>query len=297
MSSDAPAPPGELKPTPDHLSFSQITKLSMRYDSSCPRAWAYGKLIGLPYTPSKSMILGSALDQAVQVYFSRLLCGDSSQVAHVMGLESLERFFDTVAEWPADADKGAHLIMMSGAYTTFVEEYAMTAQVVAVQRPHEFFVRTADGERKVIGFSDWIEADGTIVDLKFSGSAHWDGFGVWREDWCARVHDQLTSYYMGRLSDERAGKPDGVAPVVPRGRVVCVVASLNRKSPVVKHRDFDLTTIDVAALADAAREADLTARADYHPMRPGPACGWCSYVDRCRSDNARLSTRTLELSA
>jgi MoaA/NifB/PqqE/SkfB family radical SAM enzyme len=100
---------------------------------------------------------------------------------------------------------------------------------------------------------------------------------------------------MGRVYAERAGVLDATAPIVPRGRVVVVHAQINRKEPVVKSLDFEFTDELVKEIADAVREADEIANSDFQPPSPGPACQYCDYRDRCRSDLAATVVSTTAL--
>lgn len=280
---------------PKHLSFSQMTKLSSRYERACPRSWAYNKRFGLPGGFGNGMILGRALDEAVQSFFGRRQFADRAGDAFAAALPVIAETIMSGQWTEQKRPRKDYVEMMENAFHAFVEVYRDLLPA-SIQRDHVYEVATPRGRRRMVGYSDWIDADGTINDLKYSGSARWNADGDWYPEYVATVRDQICTYYMGRVYAERVGVLDATAPVVPRGRVVVVHAQINRKEPVVKSLDFEFTDELVGEIADAVREADAIAASDYQPPRPGPACQWCAYVERCQSDLAATVTSTTVLS-
>jgi hypothetical protein len=279
---------------PRHLSFSQITKLSSRYERSCPRQWAYNKRFGIPGGFGNGMILGRALDEAVQSFFGRRQFADNAEVAAAAALPVIAETIMS-GEWTDQKrPREDYVEMMERAFAAFVDAYR-DLRPASIQRDHVYEVAVPGGRRRMVGYSDWIDADGTINDLKYSGSARWNADGEWYPEYVAQVRDQICTYYMGRVYAEHAGVLDATAPVIPHGRVVVVHAAINRKDPVVKSLDFEFTDELVSEIADAVREADAIASSDYQPPRPGPACQWCAYVARCQSDLAATVTSTTAL--
>ena len=287
-----------LLEVPTYLSFSQLTKLSSRYRNACPRAWAYNKLMGLPGGVGNGMILGRSLDNAVTSFFQRRILGDTFDSAYESALREVSAAINADGngfEDNAKRERSEYVEMMERALATFADVYRDHIPA-SLQHDHVYEVRTEGfGNVRMVGYSDWIDADGVINDLKWSGAAKWDADGVWYDDYLAQVRDQICTYYMGRVYAERMGVLDATAPVVPRGRVVVVTGKVNSKTIAVKAHDFEFTDELVKEIADAVREAVEIAHADRHPARPGDMCSYCPYLERCRSDSARYTVQTAAL--
>jgi hypothetical protein len=282
-----------LLDVPNHLSFSQLTKLSTRYKNACPRAWAYNKLIGLPGGIGNGMILGRALDTAVTSFFQRRMLGDNPATA---AAGSMGEIADTIignAQWTeVKAPQQQYAEMMLTAFTAFVDKFVAVIPA-SVQHDHVYEVATPPyGNTRMVGYSDWIDEDGTIVDLKWSGAPKWNADGEWYPEYVAQVRDQICTYYMGRLYAVRAGVHDATAPLVPRGRVVVVTGKINQKSPVIRSLDFEFDDALIKEIANAVREAVEIARSPYHPAMPGSQCSFCPYAERCRDDSSRFVVAT-----
>ena len=212
-----------LLDVPNHLSFSQLTKLSTRYKSACPRAWAYNKLIGLPGGMGNGMILGRALDSAVTSFFQRRMLGDNPATAAAAAMTEIPDTIMQNAQWTEmKAPREDYVKMMLTAFTAFVDQYVAMIPA-SVQHDHVYEVSTPPfGNTRMVGYSDWIDEQGVIHDLKWSGAPKWNADGEWYPEYVAQVRDQICTYYMGRLYAVRAGVLDATAPLVPRGRVVVV---------------------------------------------------------------------------
>jgi len=285
-----------LLPVPNHFSFSQVTRLSSRYKSACPRSWAYNRLVGLPGGMGNGMILGRALDSAVTSFFQRRILGDNPAVAMAAAQPIIVEEITSNVQWVEQRHpRSDYVEMMNTAFAAFCEEYA--AHIPAsLQHDHVYEVATPPyGNTRMVGYSDWINQDGVINDLKWSGATKWDKDGTWYPDYLFQVRDQLCTYYMGRLFAERSGVLDASAPVVPRGRVIVVSGSINRKTPAIKSYEFEFDDELVAAVADATREAVAIAHGIAHPARPGDHCSFCPYLERCRKDSARFVPITAEM--
>ena len=106
----------------------------------------------------------------------------------------------------------------------------------------------------VVGYSDAILSDGTVVDWKVSRQ--------WREDWKTQVSLYHLLPYEGAM--ERL---------------------LNGPCRVVRVYNGKVAVYDFGADTDAAeeyvRQAWETLRAEKHPMTPGQHCGWCSVREEC----------------
>lgn len=192
--------PQELPARPSHLSFSQITKLHPRYAYSCARSWAYDKLLGLDGGAGTfSMRVGSAVDEAAQVAALGLASG--------LDAVDMEGYVDDAATREAEArDLPEAYIRVARECASAVLGYLANRPLAGVQVPLAFSVRRASAPpQRVIGFADWIDADGVVVDLKYVGSPPWRA-GEWDADWVARYRDQQTLYAMGRIEAQRRSK-------------------------------------------------------------------------------------------
>jgi hypothetical protein len=307
----------EIKPPPEHLSYSQITSLSGAYKYSCSRKWAYEKLLGVPWVSSGALICGSSFDLGANTFFE----GRMGLLANVNA--------DDLDDCLASGIKAAHVsldalietetfrVPMTGTQASQYKEalrlgltaFAMAnreTKVGAVQTRHEF---TVNG-RTVIGFSDRIDADGTIVDHKWSGSARWDKDGNWDMGWINEKRDQLAIYWLSRMAEYRRWlkeprettqdsngeeQPQFGPPVEPAGKIVVVYMRANSKTPQVKEYKMEFTNEDKERVLGIILEADAIAKSGRYPARPGDACGFCSSVDRCRTDSLRADPSFADL--
>jgi hypothetical protein len=163
----------------------------------------------------------------------------------------------------------------------------------SVQEQHEWICPSDDGDIRVIGFSDWI-VNGEICDLKFRGRAPWNNVGEWDQTFVLPVVDQLHHYYFGRLY---AAKRDNLPEPPDRGRVVVMVYSSSRRNPEIREYSVTLSRDLYPEIAASVIEAHGAQVSATHPPRPGAACEWCPYVERCRIDSARYAVRTDLLAA
>lgn len=290
---------------PDHLSFSQITALSKRYARSCPRSWAYDKLLEARRVskPAPGMLVGLIVDRSIQAYWGSRLVGHKPELVRSITFGEANKQVQKVADQWREPAKSAQYVTIAMECLEALYEYVsqINGLPLGVQTQHKWLCDNGVEDTKitVIGNSDWIESDGTIVDLKYSGRASWNSEGVWNPGWVQRVTDQLFHYYLGRrwqvyqVNQQRRalGQPELEVPAA-KGKIVCITHALNRKSPEVRdyHIDFDLTMYQ--EIADSVREAWNAQHAEAHPPRPGDACDFCPYVARCQRDNERYAVPT-----
>lgn len=283
-----------VHPRPDHLSYGQVTKLSSVYSLSCPRQWAYARLMGLPARKGDGLQYGSALDAGATAYQEARVKGKPHDFARRCGMTATQGSLQA-SSLPANLDRQ----FVVDAFLVLADWLDANSSAEAVQTEHEFTVWGSDGEViKVVGRSDWIEAGGRIVDLKWSGQNRWTGTEddtAWNQDWLRAVHDQVTFYHMARLAGARRS---GAMPAAGGlGRVVVVRAGVKHKTAIVRAHDFNISAADIERCTAAIVEADEIARSDRHPARPGDACKFCAYTDRCRIDLARLAATDQEVAS
>lgn len=292
-----------LQAPPDHLSFSQVQKLHPRYGRSCPRAWAYEKLLGVPRdSGGPGLHCGSALDRGASAYLLSRLLGAPPASAWVAADDAV-RAYCAAAPWPAGTDTLAYTAKVIEGMEV-LSHYLLTAQPASIQEEHLYSVRRAPtslddyGVVPMVGYSDWIETDGTIVDLKWTGTARWSKDGTWHRAWLDEKRDQLTTYWIARMAEQAAyGDTYTPAPVTAQARLVVVYHNLKLKTPVLRTIDLTLNVGDRATMLGVIREADVIANRGQYPARPGAACERCPHLDRCRDDNARLEPNVTELAA
>jgi len=296
----------ELRKTPKHTSFSQLMKLMPTYRYACPRQYAYGYLAGLPQTSSISLVLGNALDGAMNLWNTSLIKARRGEKIHNMTVEELadvgvtildqeigtRTFSRPVTEAQRDmaADMARKIIIA-------VVQHEVGRTPAAVQTRHEYWVPSSTAEPAsdgtfddddlvhMVGFSDKIEDDGVIVDYKVTGRAPW-GENGWgdnneRAQWIAEKNDQVGSYWISRLAEQRRGEPQTI-PVVPRGRLTVAYAKIDMKEPKVASLDLTFTAGDIWRILTEIQAGDAIKREGRFPARPGEACSFCSFVVQCR---------------
>jgi hypothetical protein len=289
----APAAPRVLVDRPAHLSWSQVAKLATGISEyGCPAQWGYSYRLGLPFVSSPAIATGTAIDAGLNAFFAARMAGkdlaEATSLADDACSAGWRKAVDTGNfDEPLSPEKDAAYLLTARNGLAVAITAHQDVIPAALQTRHTYTVRSLDGTRirEVIGFSDRIDQDGTIVDHKASGSVRWDGDGVWHEDWIRERRGQLATYYVSRLAEQARGEAL-VAPVIPRGRLTVIYCSLRLKTPQVRSLDIDLTDEDVERVLAAVREADVLAAGEHLPVRPGKSCGFCSFVARCRDDQA-----------
>lgn len=289
----------ELRPYNRRLSHSQMSTLHPDNQWSCPRQWSYSTLMKLPRHPSAAICVGRMLDEAATRFWIEWIEGKDFLDA-VMSAESAAHQEGLASEWPS-GDVGARKTAVIEAVEPlcrFLQDNCLPPSVLGMQLSHEFTVRASDGALvTVAGRSDWIEvADDqppVVVDLKTTGTRRWDKNDVPDSDWLNRCREQVAVY---RLALAATGLPDGTAVSI-EGPAAIVAACIGerRKRPVFARFDFDVTQADADRVLARIVESDELARQPVHPARPGGACSFCPFVERCRSDMERLSSEDGEV--
>lgn len=206
-------------PIVDHISYSQAASANR-----CSRQWWLRYVAGVLTPASPAMVHGKAVDELLTSWLQ------DTPYTPVSTPEDVLR--DSMALW----------------------EVARHWRITSLQERHEG--RIEGVKVPVIGFSDCILEDGTIVDWKCSRA--------WREDWVT----QVSLYHLLRGTD-------GPCHVL---RVY--------KGKVTLH-EFEA---DVPMAEWYVRQAWETLSAERHPMSPGMQCAWCSVNEECRVMAALEST-------
>lgn len=297
--------PKFLLPLPAHLSYSQLSQLNTQSKYACARKWAYTYRMGLPFISSGALICGSAFDEAANVFFLKRMAGGEFAEALIQAQTTakeklLELSSTAIFREPMEQSKvNGYLNALKIGVETFCRLYSQTF-VGAIQTRHEFTVRNTDGYRRtVIGYSDRIDADGTIVDHKWSGSARWNKDGEWDMDWVREKKDQLVVYWLSRIAEFtrciKDGQPWMGPPVEPRGKLVVIHMRSGGKTATLKEFAMEFDVTDRDRVLQVIGDADLRARSGIYPARPGDACGFCSAVEQCRIDSERSDPVFTEL--
>lgn len=215
------------KPLPvvDHLSYSGASSWNR-----CPRqGWL--RYVGGVITPASApMIHGKAVDDLLSSWL-------------------VDKPPTTLLDVPEDVLRDAMALW------DMVEGW----DVVGVQVRHEGRISGVDVP--VIGYSDAILADGTVVDFKCSRMNR-------LPDWTI----QTSLYHL--LPSEHS--TNGVRSIIAR--------VYNGKVTVTE------LEVDVEAAAQYVRDAWETLSAPLHPATPGQSCGWCSVSAECAVLNALEAT-------
>ena len=192
----------------------------------------------------------------------------------------------------------------------------------AVQKHQTFDLSLGDVTVGVAGYSDLVTADGDVWDLKVSGSPRWtmvpdpdwvdtlawhEGMRErnpetgrmrkvpqpkapeleqWDAEYLAEKKDQLLSYFLAR-NDEAERKGLRIDPPLSgRLHLVVIYANLNLKHPQLHETVIDVDWADAQPLLIRYGQAVRMVQARRFPLRPGRHCAWCSFLDRCREDQA-----------
>lgn len=298
------APAVELHDAPEHLSYSQLAMLHQAYRYACARKWAYRYRLKLPEERTPSLAIGSAFDQAANTYFRLTIDGcDGLKAASQAGDAGLRHLDSEVEDHPDLFRHVKHEQPLEAYQALFMAGWAAflavegNARVASVQSRHIFTVGiSSDHTLPVVGYSDRLDEDGTLVDLKFSGSPRWSQDGTWHEDYVREKRDQLLIYHLARQADERRlGRPLQ-PPLNGRGRLVVIYHKLGLVTPQVRVRELDLKPEeDGQELLHKIVEAARLLAENRLPARPGDACRYCSYLARCREDEAARGRPWMEV--
>ena len=196
----------------------------------------------------------------------------------------------------------------------------------SVQKRQEFELLLGDVTVPVTGYSDLITTDGAVWDLKISGSTHWtlvddpawtDTSGwhegmkernpetgrmrkvprprapqieVWEPEYLSEKSDQLLTYWAAR-NDEAERKGERLDPPLSgRLHLVVIYANANLVAPQLHETEIAVAWEDVMPLLVRYGQATRMVQAGNFPLRPGRHCSWCSFLDRCREDQAERGT-------
>lgn len=209
-----------------HLSYSQAASANR-----CPRQWALRYLLDVKTAASPAMEHGKNVDDVVSAY-----------LANKHGLPIPPG--DTVCH-------GYEVTRDAAAVIAYMADW----EVVGVQTRHEGMIEGVGWP--VVGYSDFILADGSIWDLKVSRQ--------WRDDWVTQI--SLYSLLFNRTV---------------YGGVLRVYGG--------KVTQYNLI-VDLEAAAQYVRDAWAVTQAECHPAVPSQVCSWCSVAEECAVWNALESKR------
>lgn len=270
------------------------------YPNACPRRYAYRYVAQLPSPASAALVAGTAFDRGLRALFEARQDGLAGKAALEAAWQAAREALE--AAWPETQEPQERLIEQIALVEQAVAHFARerpTLVPAALQSEHRFAVRAPGGEVvTVVGYSDRIDPDGTITEHKWSGSPRWrngaNGSQEWEQEWAASARDQLALYWLARRAEAARGVPQP-APVVPRGRVEVLYQRRGLTEPQLRCLDFTFEPEDEARVLRALAQAWEVLRAARFPARPGPACRWCPYQERCRADEASRGLSFAEL--
>jgi len=302
----------EVHDLPEHLSYSQLTMLHPAYRYACPRKWGYRYRLGLPDEASAALLTGRAFDEAANRYFVARLQGTASPLdaaaaaierattmledalrdvpAHVLGARERPE-----PEW-VEERIAQYVGVLVSAFAAFLNVEG-EREAALIQDRHTFVLRLDERhEMPIVGYSDRVDADGTLVDHKFSGSPRWDKAGTWDADWIAERQDQLLIYWLSRAAEEKRRGEALTPPLSGLGRLVVTYHRVGLSKPQVEVKELLLSLEEGGReLLERLGEAARTAQEGRYPARPGLACRYCSYVARCREDETARGRPFFEL--
>lgn len=324
-----------LKDPPWRRSFSQLMLLHPYYRDACPAKYAYRYRTDLPEKRSWQLVLGSALDDAADRYFQLRIIGRSKEEATKAGHEAVgkrvEQDFHENPELAAEELKDfpgrdpVELYQSLGhqAFDVFLTSEGDKAAAVCQDR-HEFKIDLGDRKVTIVGYSDRIDQDGTLVDHKLSGSPRWTEIDdpdwtppedapervwnertkrwnkakkpeapkllQWEQRYLSEKSDQLLCYALSRWAEEKRRGEALDPPLNGKARLVVVYAKRSLKVPQVHSVEIDLDFDRGQELLYRFGQAERIVQAGRFPLRPGKACDFCSFVERCRADQDERGT-------
>jgi hypothetical protein len=285
--------------TGQRLSWSQIHQLAPDYELACPRQWAYQRVLRLPTTGSVAMYAGGAVDAGLTALLAarmkRRKEDRAIDLAKRAGRDRLDESLAALQEPLHEEQAAAYGQLVETAIEHFARERGRLVPA-AVQTEHAYTVRQRDGALvTVVGWSDRIDKDGVVVDHKFSGVPRWkNGGDEWDEAWVRERRDQLCLYWLARRAERKRGEGRRT-PVVPRARLEVIYAKVGLRTPQLRALELEFGPEDEERALEAVRTAYETVRDGRLPARPGPACRWCSFRDRCVDDEKRRGLAFVDL--
>lgn len=284
---------------PKQLSFSLMQQVHPAYPYACPLKMAYSRILRLPWQRTPAMAVGSALDVAANAYFELRIEGADEMAAGAkaweLGEAHLEEERLSADLFRDDRQYEAYIKLLEGAWAAFVNHEG-GADALRVQDRHEFTLRMPDGAIvPIVGYSDRIDRDGTIVDLKFSGSTRWTAEGAWNEDYVSEKRDQLLTYFLARQAVERRTGTALFPPVTGRARLVVIYHKTENKKAQHRALDMALDMSQAQPLLERYAQTWQILTEQRFPARPGRPCGFCSFVTECREDHRQRGPSFWEL--
>jgi len=185
--------------TPIRLSWTRLALLVGDYPSACPRRYAYRYVAGLPAPSGASLVAGTAFDRGLRALFEARRRGEGEEAALAAARQVAEGAL--AAGWPQTGESAERLAETLALVQEAVAYFAARRPGLvpaALQSEHRFTLREPGGEVvTVVGWSDRIDPDGTLVEHKWSGSPRWRNGPEgqeWEEGWAASARDQLALY-------------------------------------------------------------------------------------------------------
>lgn len=248
--------------------------------------------------------------------------------AHMAAAAELQHEVDTFPELTADRDADVlqHYDQLAHGCLDLLFDRMAPLTGASVQKRQEFELSLGDVMVPVTGYSDLITTDGAVWDLKVSGSTRWsmvadpdwhDDSGwheglreknpetgrmrkvpqpkapelqIWEPEYLAEKRDQLLTYWLARNDEaERTGKPLD-PPLSGRLHLVVLYASLNLVKPQLHETEIAVAWEDARPLLVRYGQAIRMVQTAQFPLRPGRHCAWCSFLERCREDQAARGT-------
>lgn len=333
---DGPVAIDRIRSWPRRMSYSQLAALHGHYEYACPRRAAYHYITRLPQQRNWPLVLGSAVDAAVSHYFNLRIVGaeDPAGQAH----QALDREIqDEVRDHPELLEQSLTPLESYGALghrsVNLVVEKMGDLEVASVQEHHTFSLSVQDDlSTEIVGWSDLVDVDGKLWDLKFSGSPRWSliddpdwkapehwepeyelnpqtgrrrrvpgqkqprapQIELWHEGWLADKKDQLLTYWLARNAEQkRRGEPID-PPLTGEAGLIVIYGSLKLKEPQLHTVDVRISLDDAEELLHRYGEAVRTVQRGAFPLRPGRHCGWCDYQEICRRDQDERGTEFMK---
>lgn len=316
----------EIRDWPETLSFSQLSTLHPAYQYSCPRRGAYKYITHLGEQRNWALALGTIVDAGWNVYWGYRITRNPIELAMDKAQGALDAELDhEVSSYPEltqeDPKLARYYAKVGHACLKLLFERFKDVEAAAVQERHYFRIRLNNMELPVVGYSDLIQSNGDIWDLKVSQSARWtykddpnfdsgdwyegkkevnpatgrrrkvpqpkpDQIEVWHADYIREKLDQMLTYWLARNDVQEVTGRTLDPPLTGKLHLAVLYAGQKIKTPQFHETEITVDYDDANALLRRYAQAGRIVEARRFPLRPGRHCSWCSFLERCREDQA-----------
>lgn len=261
----------------DHYSPSSLNTYQ-----DCPRKLHYRKVLGIPELMNENLILGSAVDKALERHFQSRMGQEVEATPHEIFRwsvqNSLKHHKDELGE------EGVEKVLegrerLSVALEQYLQEVAPYVEPVETQK--KISVTLKGIKTPIIGYIDLLaKVDGklTVIDFKTSGRKSYSPY--------QSQINQLGIYALAVMKENGLEEP-------PPARLDFLIKT---KNPAVHLLDVPLDLDTLSTIILGFKQMDEGIRGDKWPMNRGSMlCSkqFCSYYSECHRSTRKSSVKAL----